>query len=165
MRSEPRKDGSKFKTTESNEPKPPDFQALFESAPGPFMVLAADAPRFTILAAADAYPGATKKQREEKIGRAVFGVFPDNPDLFGGADGDRTRDLLTASQALSHLSYSPTALNHTRHKHFSQATRGLRPRRRGDHIPPPRRENSILDLNYYSAARPTVLEYFPHGII
>jgi hypothetical protein len=26
----------------------------------------------------------------------------------GGADGDRTRDLLTASQALSHLSYSPT---------------------------------------------------------
>ncbi len=26
---------------------------------------------------------------------------------FGGADGDRTRDLLTASQALSQLSYSP----------------------------------------------------------
>ena len=25
----------------------------------------------------------------------------------GGADGDRTRDLLTASQALSQLSYSP----------------------------------------------------------
>ncbi len=28
----------------------------------------------------------------------------------GGADGDRTRDLLTASQALSQLSYSPTPL-------------------------------------------------------
>ncbi len=27
---------------------------------------------------------------------------------FGGADEDRTRDLLTASQALSQLSYSPT---------------------------------------------------------
>ena len=26
----------------------------------------------------------------------------------GGADGDRTHDLLTASQALSQLSYSPT---------------------------------------------------------
>ena len=26
----------------------------------------------------------------------------------GGAGGDRTRDLLTASQALSQLSYSPT---------------------------------------------------------
>jgi hypothetical protein len=26
----------------------------------------------------------------------------------GGADEDRTRDLLTASQALSQLSYSPT---------------------------------------------------------
>src|SRR5437867_1559410 len=30
-------------------------------------------------------------------------------DLGGGADGDRTRDLLTASQALSQLSYSPTS--------------------------------------------------------
>ena len=28
--------------------------------------------------------------------------------LNGGADGDRTHDLLTASQALSQLSYSPT---------------------------------------------------------
>ena len=27
----------------------------------------------------------------------------------GGADGDRTRDLLTASQALSQLSYSPAS--------------------------------------------------------
>ena len=29
-------------------------------------------------------------------------------DFIGGADEDRTRDLLTASQALSQLSYSPT---------------------------------------------------------
>lgn len=28
--------------------------------------------------------------------------------MIGGADEDRTRDLLTASQALSQLSYSPT---------------------------------------------------------
>ena len=28
--------------------------------------------------------------------------------LFGGAEQDRTVDLLTASQALSQLSYSPT---------------------------------------------------------
>ncbi len=30
-------------------------------------------------------------------------------DLIGGADADRTRDLLNAIQALSQLSYSPTA--------------------------------------------------------
>ena len=29
-------------------------------------------------------------------------------EFSGGADGDRTHDLLTASQALSQLSYSPT---------------------------------------------------------
>ncbi len=29
-------------------------------------------------------------------------------DLIGGADADRTRDLLNAIQALSQLSYSPT---------------------------------------------------------
>ena len=29
-------------------------------------------------------------------------------ELFGGAEQDRTVDLLTASQALSQLSYSPT---------------------------------------------------------
>ncbi len=28
--------------------------------------------------------------------------------LYGGAEGDRTPDLLNAIQALSHLSYSPT---------------------------------------------------------
>jgi hypothetical protein len=42
-------------------------------------------------------------------------------DLIGGAGEDRTHDLLTASQALSQLSYSPTALKHTRHRHLSQA--------------------------------------------
>ena len=42
--------------------------------------------------------------------------------LFGGAGEDRTRDLLTASQALSQLSYSPTADNSTRHSMLSQAS-------------------------------------------
>ncbi len=30
------------------------------------------------------------------------------PDLYGGAEGDRTPDLLNAIQALSQLSYNPT---------------------------------------------------------
>ena len=37
-------------------------------------------------------------------------------EKIGGADGDRTRDLLTASQALSQLSYSPTANKCTRNR-------------------------------------------------
>ena len=44
------------------------------------MVLAPDPPRFTILAATDAYLRAVKKQREELIGRPVFEALPDNPD-------------------------------------------------------------------------------------
>ena len=39
------------------------------------------------------------------LGRGNSGEFY---RINGGADGDRTRDLLTASQALSQLSYSPT---------------------------------------------------------
>jgi hypothetical protein len=36
------------------------------------------------------------------------GKEPQVIDFIGGAGEDRTRDLLTASQALSQLSYSPT---------------------------------------------------------
>ncbi len=32
--------------------------------------------------------------------------------LIGGADGNRTRDLIVANDALSHLSYSPKTLCH-----------------------------------------------------
>jgi hypothetical protein len=34
--------------------------------------------------------------------------------LFGGAEGDRTPDLMTASHALSQLSYGPRAANNAR---------------------------------------------------
>jgi hypothetical protein len=36
-------------------PSPPDFTALFAAAPGPYLVLARDTPRFTIVAVNDAY--------------------------------------------------------------------------------------------------------------
>ena len=44
--------------------------------------------------------------------RAFFGkVIEERPSnllkILGGAEGDRTPDLMTASHALSHLSYSP----------------------------------------------------------
>jgi two-component system cell cycle sensor histidine kinase/response regulator CckA len=58
-------------------PAPPDFRALFESAPGLYLVLA---PEFTIVAVSDAYLRATKTKREDIVGRGLFEVFPDNPD-------------------------------------------------------------------------------------
>src|SRR5467141_604875 len=56
---------------------PPDFQALFQSTPGRYLVLAPD---FTIKAVTDAYLLATMTNRENILGRGVFDVFPDNPN-------------------------------------------------------------------------------------
>ena len=58
-------------------PAAPDFQTLFQSVPGLYLVLSPD---LTIVAASDAYLRATMTQREEILGRGIFEVFPDNPD-------------------------------------------------------------------------------------
>jgi len=71
------------------EPPSPDFRSLFEAAPGCFLVLAPDAPRFTILAASDAYLRATGTRREAIVGLGVFDVFPDNPAGPSGAGASR----------------------------------------------------------------------------
>jgi PAS domain S-box-containing protein len=71
--------------TENEDPLPdqippiptPDFQALFESAPGLYLVLT---PSLTIVAVSEAYLKATMTRREEILGRNLFDVFPDNPD-------------------------------------------------------------------------------------
>lgn len=62
-----------------------DFQLLFESAPGLYLVLLPD---LTIVAASRAYLVATMTERESIVGRPLFEVFPDNPDD-PGADGVR----------------------------------------------------------------------------
>src|ERR1700756_4512092 len=54
----------------------PDFETLFESAPGLYLVLAPD---LKIVAVSDAYLRATMTKREEILGRGIFDVFPDNP--------------------------------------------------------------------------------------
>lgn len=59
---------------------PLDYRLLFEAAPGPYLILAVDAPRFTIVAVNDAYLRATMTAREDVIGRGLFEVFPDPPD-------------------------------------------------------------------------------------
>jgi signal transduction histidine kinase len=67
------------------QPPTPDFQALFESAPGLYLVLSLD---LTIVAVSDAYARATMTKREDILGRGIFDVFPDNPDD-PGAEGVR----------------------------------------------------------------------------
>ena len=55
----------------------PNFHQLFESAPDLYLVLT---PELTIVAVSDAYLRATMTRRQEILGRALFQVFPDNPD-------------------------------------------------------------------------------------
>ena len=55
----------------------PDFRALFEAAPGLYLVLD---PELRIVAASDAYRAATLTGREAILGRGLCEVFPDNPD-------------------------------------------------------------------------------------
>ncbi|MCE3238441.1 MAG: multisensor hybrid histidine kinase [Gammaproteobacteria bacterium] len=55
-----------------------DFQVLFESTPGPYLILKPNSD-FTIVAVNDAYLKATMTQRELILGRGLFEVFPDNP--------------------------------------------------------------------------------------
>ena len=56
------------------------FTRLFEASPAPFLVLAPDAPHFTITEVNDAYLAATIRTREGVIGRGIFEAYPDNPD-------------------------------------------------------------------------------------
>ncbi len=57
--------------------KEPDFRALFESAPGLYLVLKPD---LTIVAVSDAYLRATMTERAKILGRGLFEIFPGNPD-------------------------------------------------------------------------------------
>lgn len=62
-----------------------DWRALFEAAPGSYLVLAPD---LTIVGVSDAYARATMTRREDIVGRGLFVVFPDNPED-PAADGVR----------------------------------------------------------------------------
>src|SRR5215213_7731437 len=53
------------------------FQLLFESAPGLYLVLS---PGLNIVAVSNNYLSATMTSRQEIMDRNIFDVFPDNPD-------------------------------------------------------------------------------------
>ena len=63
--------------TVSSSGEPLDFKPVFEATPGLYLVLSPD---LKIIAVNDAYCLATMTNREEIVGRALFEVFPDNPD-------------------------------------------------------------------------------------
>jgi PAS domain S-box-containing protein len=64
----------------SSRESPPevDFQKLFRSTPGLYLVLRPD---LTIVAASDAYLLGTMTKRDEILGRNIFEAFPDSPDV------------------------------------------------------------------------------------
>jgi PAS domain S-box-containing protein len=55
----------------------PDFRALFQASPSPYLVMTAD---FVIVAVNRAYAEATFINPDAVVGRPMFEVFPDNPD-------------------------------------------------------------------------------------
>jgi PAS domain-containing protein len=69
---------------------PADYQRLFESAPGCYLVLD---PALCIVGVSDAYLRATMTERDAIVGRGLFDVFPDNP----GDDGATGEENLRAS--------------------------------------------------------------------
>ena len=73
-----------------------DTLAILNATPGCFLVLLPDSPRFTIVAATDAYLIATGTSREEIMGLGVFEAFPPGND----------------QQAINSLSNLKTSLNY-----------------------------------------------------
>lgn len=54
----------------------PDFRLVFESIPGPTLVLLPDDPTFTIVAVTDIYLKNTASTREQLLGRGLFEIVP-----------------------------------------------------------------------------------------
>ncbi len=79
--------------------KQPDFRALFEGAPGLYLVLTPD---LKIVAVSEAYLRATMTQRAEILGRGLFDVFPDSPDNLR-ASLERVREQRVADTTNSPL--------------------------------------------------------------
>src|ERR1700761_2595231 len=65
-----------------------DFSSIFAASPTPYLLIAPD-DRWTLLAANKAYFTATMTTSAQLIGRALFDIFPDNPDD-PAADGVRS---------------------------------------------------------------------------
>lgn len=57
-----------------------DFERIFNTMPGNHLLIKADPPRFTMLAASDKYIEMIGRPRNVLVGMGVFEAFPKNPD-------------------------------------------------------------------------------------
>jgi PAS domain S-box-containing protein len=55
-----------------------DFRAIFAAAPTAYLLVRADAPRWTILAVSDEYCRITRQPRDHLVGRGTFEAFPES---------------------------------------------------------------------------------------
>ncbi|TPE42946.1 PAS domain-containing sensor histidine kinase [Pontibacter mangrovi] len=72
----------------------PDFQIVFNSLSGNFLLLQPNGPHFTILAASDEQLHITGHQRHEVVGKNVFEVYPENPEAANATNLSKLRASL-----------------------------------------------------------------------
>ncbi len=84
-------------------PPAADFLADIAAMPGMHLLLAPDAPRFTVLAASDEHLAASLVTREATIGHPLFAVFPDanpaNPEPSGVTNLRASLELVLHTRA------------------------------------------------------------------
>ncbi len=73
----------------------PNFEMFFQSCGECFLVIASDAPVYTIVAVTDTYLATTHTTREGIVGRPLFEVFPDN---HADKDADGVANLTASLQ-------------------------------------------------------------------
>jgi len=71
-----------------------DALQILNAAPGNFLILMPDAPRFTIAGVTESYLEITFNEREKIIGRGLFEAFPDDPSLRGVTGADNLYESL-----------------------------------------------------------------------
>jgi two-component sensor histidine kinase len=86
---------------------PADFGAVFAAAPSPLLVIAADPPRYTMVAVNRAHAAAFRTTPEALTGRGVFEVFPDPPDAVAQAFMETIRATLERVLASRRASQTP----------------------------------------------------------
>lgn len=116
----------------------PDFEALFNASPYPYLLIAVD---FTIIGANTAYLQSTGRDADDVVGKNLFEAYPVNP-----ADPEST-DLAEVRRSIE-LAIS------TRKPHSSALLRYAVPRKTV--------EGTVFDKRYWSAVHTPVLDEQGH---
>ena len=83
-----------------------DFEAIFEAAPTPYLILTPD---FTVVAVNRAYEHVTGTPRDRVVCRAMFEAFPDDVDATASASADPASDSASSAAATSHATSEDTS--------------------------------------------------------